>query len=138
MLVGFIKHQVGLYPYTKKGEQTNDSEGSVQADVRTPEKNLQNKEEINTNGNMGQNEETMSPEVIAEGIKPPQESEGVYSNYLNLVKESRTGEKKGRSLSISSTSSSQKSVVATQPQNFRFIMRFPRELWEEAIQFITS
>lgn len=65
--------------------------------------------------------------------------EGIYTNIIKYIKESRSFERKeARSLSFSSTNSSQNSSVVSSSQHFLFPLRFPRPIWEEAIKFINN
>ena len=69
---------------------------------------------------------------------PPEES--IYSNYIRYVRDSQMkNEKKGaRSLSISSTNSSQNNCLISASQHFCFPLRFPRQLWEDVVEFINN
>ncbi len=65
--------------------------------------------------------------------------EGIYTNIIKYIQESKSFERKeARSLSFSSTNSSQNSSMISSTQHFLFPLRFPRPIWEDVIEFINT
>lgn len=125
LLIIYLNHNIQLYPYEKPVVSNH------------PNKEKDEEKEKNSDKNL---EVTSSLNLIEEKKDDDDAEEGIYSNYMRYVRDSQMkNEKKGpRSLSISSTTSSQNSCLISSTQHFCFPLRFPRQLWEDVGEFING
>lgn len=133
LLIMYLNHQIQNYPYEKPVISTRDTKESIPEEKeKTNDKSFEKQEKTT---------EKLPSLTMIEEKKDEEPEEGIYSNYMRYVRDSQMkNEKKGpRSLSISSTTSSQNnSCLISSSQHFCFPLRFPRQLWEDVIDFINS
>lgn len=133
IVLGYLNHQIQTYPYEKPAVSTKYTKENISEEKENINDKSQEKQEKTT--------EKIPSLTIIEEKKDEEPEEGIYSNYMRYVRDSQMkNEKKGpRSLSISSTTSSQNnSCLISSSQHFCFPLRFPRQLWEDVIDFINS
>jgi len=126
LLVFYVNSQIQLFPYEKQIVSPKEKQEKPLDLEKTQEKV------------MNLTSEKLPSLTFLEEKKEEDIEEGIYSNYMRYVRDSQMkNEKKGpRSLSISSTNSSQNSSLISSSQHFCFALRFPRPLWEDVVEFI--
>lgn len=148
LLIIYLNSQIQQFPYEKPivSPKNRYLESNVSI-IASLEKNLifedkkpeEKKVQIDEEKRLSTSEIIPSFNMIEEK-KEEEIEEGIYSNYIRYVRDSQMkNEKKGpRSLSISSTNSSQNSCLISSSQHFSFPLRFPRQLWEDVVEFVNN
>ena len=130
-----MNNQIQLFPY-EKPIVSQKEKPEKQEKLEKPLEPLEKPQEKPQNSTS----EKLPSLTFLEEKKEEDVEDGIYSNYMRYVKDSQIkNEKKGqRSLSISSTNSSQNSCLISSSQHFSFALRFPRQLWEDVVEFINT
>ena len=138
LLIIFLNSQIQQFPYEKQSLKSIENPPiNEKSAEKVAEKVAEKSNEKSAEKPL---EKLASLTMIEEKKDEELLEEGVYWNYMRYVRDSQMkGEKKGaRSLSISSTNSSQNSCFISSSQHFCFPLRFPRQLWEDVIEFINN
>lgn len=154
LLIIYLNSQIQLFPYEKpiispKNRYLEPNlniiqlEKNVVFEEKKPceEKKTEDKKiPLDEDKRLSTTSEKIPSFTMIEEKKEEEIEEGIYSNYIRYVRDSQMkNEKKGpRSLSISSTNSSQNSCLISSSQHFSFPLRFPRQLWEDVVEFINN